>query len=260
MARFVTALALLVLPLAAEASGGVGVVVNPMAISLQSHDYAKGVDIGSPGALFCGGMQGFSEDGGRRIGAEARWCGGPDSRMSWYGIQSGWKTPGGGWYLTGYSGLGGGHLRVQDEGGLLRQYFIYVQPTIGFGVPVAGIGALEVTGFIHMPITVSQRYNGHRYGGGEAYLWVGAQAAVLFGDFGSGRGGRNARKNKKDVPLEGWEELDTDYSGEPAPLDEADEPHNPAAPRGDGQPAPVQPGDAPAPPDDGSDNPVAIPI
>lgn len=178
MRRWLVPIVLLAPPVAYGGYGGGGFLVHQAWVP----DAPK-VGLESPGFLHCFGGLGYGVEDGLRTGGEGHVCGGRDAGLVYGGFETGWQDAFGPTFLTAYGVVGGGVIGVEDPYGVgdWGGLFAYAQPTVGAGVSF-GWGAIELDVYwmIHAPL---HGWADEPFVDGFGISRVGAQVAVLFGDF-----------------------------------------------------------------------------
>ena len=177
-------------PTFAQTYGGGGVLVHQAFIPATPPSFAGGAPVPNPGLMNCLGGVGFRVRDGIRLGGEGQYCRGSTASMAQGGLQTGWQDKNAGFYATAFATVGVGQLRVATSKMRFTSNFVYLSPTLGIGMPIGGIVALEGSIYGMLPLPILQRVNGERVTG-SSFPHGGGQLSVLFGDF------RHRKKNPK---------------------------------------------------------------
>lgn len=191
--RFLVGLGFLV-PNLAFAAGGGGVSLSGEGIGTLGRG---GVDAGT---LACFGGLGFSSEEQRRIGGEGRYCGNGRASLAEGGAVAGrqFDLPLNTYGIVQIAG-GAGFLKAADINGSFNAAYLYGRPSIGVGLPVLGLGAVEASWFLDVPVPLVQRLSDTDLRPVVSFPTTGLQVSFLFGDVDGDRDERKHRRRDEEV-------------------------------------------------------------
>jgi hypothetical protein len=94
---------------------------------------------------------------------------------------------------------GAGYLHADDAQGSFNAAYLYGRPSIGIGLPVLGLGAVEASWFLDVPLPLVQKLSDRDLRPVASFPTTGLQISFLFGDVDGDRDERKHHRRDEEV-------------------------------------------------------------